>query len=194
MNSVILTPRIFVIKLPIIVSVNVFKILWTTGKNTEVRRGFSRMKTIMKSPPYTTCTCWNYLERIAWEEGEKNASLFFFFFLGFMMNKGLGRVFTNYFICCLLCIIENSALGWLARQRNRGITRDREAKAEVLWWRGEGEGQTFPALPETGGSCITSVKYWSTSVKLGVPKLMVLPQLLFHEGQDTDRGWGENLL
>jgi len=31
-NSVVLMPRIFVIKLPIIVSVNVFKILETTGK------------------------------------------------------------------------------------------------------------------------------------------------------------------
>lgn len=31
-NSVVLMPRIFVIKLPIIVSVNVFKILQTTGK------------------------------------------------------------------------------------------------------------------------------------------------------------------
>lgn len=55
-NSIVLMLRIFVIKLPIIVSVNVFKILWTAGKNRKDRRGCSRMKTIKKSPPYTTST------------------------------------------------------------------------------------------------------------------------------------------
>lgn len=49
MKSVVLMPRIFVITLPIMVSVNIFKILGIAGKNGKDMIGCSRMKTVKRS-------------------------------------------------------------------------------------------------------------------------------------------------
>lgn len=98
MNSVVLIPRIFVIKLPIIVSVNVFKILWTTGKNRKDRRGCSRIKTIDITSKHHM-----YLRKLFRENclrgRKKEASQFFFLSVA---NKGLGECLQIIFFasCC----------------------------------------------------------------------------------------------